>query len=319
MKRLAILTSGGDAPGMNTAIRAIYNKASKSKIEVIGIAYGFQGILDESFINLNEINIESIISVGGTILYSSRFSAFLESNIQEKAINVLNKHKIDGLIVIGGNGSYKGAEALSNKGFPVIAIPASIDNDIPNTDYTIGFDTAINTVTKALDKIRDTASSHTMTFIIEVMGRKSGDIALWSGISSGADFILIPENSNNIKDLAKKINQSKNREKTHSLIILAEGVMSANELAKQLNQFGIFHTRQINLGHVVRGGKPSAFDRVLASKYGSLAVDLFINKLFGVCICTQSNQLIFTDITKILITHHQADKSLYDINKSISF
>lgn len=320
MKRLAILTSGGDAPGMNATIRAVYNKATKHSIEVIGVQYGFLGLMCKDFIDLKNENLESVIATGGTILHSARLPEFENKELQLQAIENLREEKIDGLIVIGGNGSYQGALALSELGFPTIGIPGTIDNDIPGTEFTIGFDTSINTVLNALDKIRDTATSHVKTFIIEVMGRKAGDIALWSGVAGGAEYILVPEKEANIENLAKKIQQGADRGKKHCLIVLAEGVMSASELAKKLDEYGTFHTRQVELGHVARGGSPTTFDRVLAAKSGSYAVDLFMNNFTGVCISVQNNKLISLDIrTALFDSDTYTDISLFNLNNSISF
>lgn len=320
MKRLAILTSGGDAPGMNATIRAVLNKAAHHDIEVVGVNYGFLGLVCKNFTSLDTERVNSSISMGGTILYSSRYPEFAEKEIQLKAIENLKEANIDGLIVIGGRGSHHGALALSNLDFPTIGIPATIDNDIPGTEFTVGFDTAVNTVVSALDKIRDTANSHVRTFVIEVKGLRSGDLALWSGVAGGAESILIPEQELDLAHVASKIKQSVERKKKHCLIVLAEGVMSASELTTKLKEEGVLHIREVELGHVPRGGSPTPYDRVLASKAGAAAVNLFLEEKFGNCLCIQYNKLVPVSLKDALdIEKNFIDLSLYPLNSSISY
>lgn len=320
MKRIAILTSGGDAPGMNAAIRAVTRKAIHEGMEVYGINYGFAGLVAGDIRKLDVPDVGDIIQRGGTVLYSARYPEFSTEEGQLKGIEQLNKFGIEGLVVIGGDGSYHGALALTKRGFPAVGIPGTIDNDIPMTDYTIGFDTAINTVLDAMDKIRDTATSHVRTFIIEVMGRDAGDIALWAGVAGGADDIIIPEHDFDMAQVAKKIREGRDRGKKHCLIVLAEGVMSGHKFADQLAEYGDFHARVSVLGHVVRGGSPSARDRVLASKFGSFAVDLLKDGQGGLCIGSLNNEVVANDIVATLEEKkHQPDLSLYDLNHQISF
>lgn len=320
MKRIAILTSGGDAPGMNAAIRAVTRKAIHEGMEVYGINYGFAGLVAGDIRKLDVPDVGDIIQRGGTVLYSARYPEFATEEGQLKGIEQLNKFGIEGLVVIGGDGSYHGALALTRRGFPAVGIPGTIDNDIPMTDYTIGFDTAINTVLDAMDKIRDTATSHVRTFIIEVMGRDAGDIALWAGVAGGADDIIIPEHDFDMAQVAKKIREGRDRGKKHCLIVLAEGVMSGHKFADQLAEYGDFHARVSVLGHVVRGGSPSARDRVLASKFGSFAVDLLKDGQGGLCIGSLNNEVVANDIVATLEEKkHQPDLSLYDLNHQISF
>ncbi len=320
MKRIAILTSGGDAPGMNAAIRAVTRKAIHEGMEVYGINYGFAGLVAGDIRKLDVPDVGDIIQRGGTVLYSARYPEFATEEGQLKGIEQLNKFGIEGLVVIGGDGSYHGALALTKRGFPAVGIPGTIDNDIPMTDYTIGFDTAINTVLDAMDKIRDTATSHVRTFIIEVMGRDAGDIALWAGVAGGADDIIIPEHDFDMAQVAKKIREGRDRGKKHCLIVLAEGVMSGHKFADQLAEYGDFHARVSVLGHVVRGGSPSARDRVLASKFGGFAVDLLKNGQGGLCIGSVNNEVVANDIIETLEQKkHQPDLSLYDLNHQISF
>ncbi|MDT2816390.1 6-phosphofructokinase [Vagococcus lutrae] len=320
MKRIAILTSGGDAPGMNAAIRAVTRKAIHDGIEVFGVNYGYAGLVAGDIRKLEISDVGDIVQRGGTFLYSARYPEFATVEGQLKGIEQLKKFEIDGLVVIGGDGSYHGALALTKHGFPAIGIPGTIDNDIPGTDFTIGFDTAINTVLESVDRIRDTATSHVRTFIIEVMGRDAGDIALWAGLAGGADDIIIPEKEFDMADVAKRVQDGRDRGKKHCLIILAEGVMKGHDFAEKLSEHGDFHARVSVLGHVVRGGSPTARDRVLASKFGWEAVELLKQGKGGLCIGMKDNQVVANDIIDTLENgKHNPDLSLYQINKEISF
>ena len=312
MKRIAVLTSGGDAPGMNAAVRAIVRKGIYEGFEVYGINYGFAGLVAGDIRKLNPSDVSDMIGRGGTFLYSARYPEFANREGQEKGIEQLKKFGIEGLVVIGGDGSYQGAVALTKLGFPTVGVPGTIDNDIPGTEYTIGFDTAINTVLEALDRLRDTATSHVRTFIVEVMGRRAGDIALWTGVASGAEQILIPE---------QEIKQGRLNGKKHTLILLAEGVMSGDELAKKLREYDSdFHTRVTVLGHVQRGGAPSARDRVLASRMGAKAIDLLKEDIGGVCVGVKAEEIIYSDIVETLANgKHLPNLELYQLNKEISF
>lgn len=320
MKRIAILTSGGDAPGMNAAIRAVTRKAIYDGLEVYGINYGFAGLVAGDIRKLEIADVGDKVQRGGTFLYSARYPEFATIEGQLKGIEQLKKFGIEGLVVIGGDGSYHGALALTKHGFPAVGIPGTIDNDIPGTDFTIGFDTAINTVLESIDRIRDTATSHVRTFIIEVMGRNAGDIALWAGVAGGADDIIIPEHDFDMAAVAKKIKEGRDRGKKHCLIVLAEGVMGGNDFADKLAEYGDFHARVSVLGHVVRGGSPSARDRVLASKFGWKAVELLKDNQGGLCIGIRDNEIVATDIVDTLENgKHHPDLSLYTLNQEISF
>ena len=320
MKRIGILTSGGDAPGMNAAVRAVVRKGIYEGLEVYGINYGFAGLVAGDIRRLDVADVGDKIQRGGTFLYSARYPEFATEEGQLKGIEQLKKFGIEGLVVIGGDGSYQGAVALTKLGFPTVGVPGTIDNDIPGTDFTIGFDTAINTVLESIDRIRDTATSHVRTFVIEVMGRNAGDIALWSGVAGGADEIIIPEHDFDMASVAKKIQEGRDRGKKHCLIILAEGVMGGNEFAEKLSEFGDYHTRVSILGHVVRGGAPSARDRVLASKFGAYAVELLQEGKGGLCVGIHDNEIVASDIIDTLENNkHKPDLSLYDLNNSLSF
>lgn len=261
MKKIAVLTSGGDSPGMNAAIRAVVRKGIYHDLEVYGIYHGFHGLVNGNIEKLELGSVGDIIHRGGTILRSARLPEFVNPEVQKQGLEQLHKHGIEGLVVIGGDGSYRGANALTNLGFPCVGVPGTIDNDISGTEFTIGFDTAINTVIDAIDKIRDTASSHDRTFVIEVMGRGAGDIALWSGLAGGAETILIPEEKETIDNIVDRLNRGKQRGKRHSIIVVAEGVMSGVKLAEQLKERIDADVRVSVLGHIQRGGSPSATDR----------------------------------------------------------
>lgn len=320
MKRIGILTSGGDAPGMNAAIRAVVRKAIYDGLEVYGINYGFAGLVAGDIRRLDIADVGDKIQSGGTFLYSARYPEFATTEGQLKGIEQLKKFGIEGLVVIGGDGSYHGAMALTKHGYPTVGIPGTIDNDIPGTDFTIGFDTAVNTVLESIDRIRDTATSHVRTFVVEVMGRNAGDIALWSGVAGGADEIIIPEKEFDIAEVAKKIQEGRDRGKKHCLIVLAEGVMGGNEFAEKLNQFGNYHLRVSILGHVVRGGSPTARDRVLASKFGTHAVELLKEGKGGLCLGIENNEVVSREIIDTLENHrHKPDLSLYTLNQEISY
>lgn len=320
MKRIAVLTSGGDAPGMNAAIRAVVRKGLYEGMEVYGINYGYAGLVAGDIRKLTRRDVGDKISRGGTFLYSARYPEFATEEGQLKGIEQLNKFGIEGLVVIGGDGSYMGAAALTKHGYPTVALPGTIDNDIPGTDFCIGFDTAINTVLDSVDKIRDTATSHVRTFIIEVMGRNAGDIALWTGVAGGAEQIIIPETEFNMEEIANTIQKGRERGKKHSIVILAEGVMNGNKFAEELSKHGDYQARVTVLGHVQRGGSPTARDRVLSSVFGARAVDLLKVGKGGLCVGIVDNKIVENDIVETLNTKkHMPDVSLYKLNQEISY
>lgn len=320
MKRIGILTSGGDASGMNAAVRAIARSAMHAGLEVYGINYGYAGLVAGNIFKMESIDMDGIINRGGTILYSARFPEFAEKETQLKGIEQLEKFGIEALVVIGGDGSYHGAMKLTKLGYNSIGVPGTIDNDIPGTDFTIGFDTAVNCAVEAIDRVNDTATSHQRTFVVEVMGRGAGDIALWAGMACDADAIVIPERDYDIKAIAEKIKQNEQNGKDHALIVLAEGVMSAADFKAKLDQYGDFDSRAITLGHIQRGGVPTAKDRVLASRFGDYAVRLLLEGKGGLAIGIRDNKLVATDIIDTLENHkHKTDVSLQDVNDRLRF
>jgi 6-phosphofructokinase 1 len=318
MKKIAVLTSGGDAPGMNAAIRAVVRKARYHDVEVIGVSHGFEGLYSGDYNLLDIGSVGDIIQRGGTKLFSARFPQFKEDEFQYKAIERMKQEGIEGLVVIGGDGSYRGAMGLSKKGFPCVGIPGTIDNDVPGTEYTIGFDTALNTVVESIDKIRDTATSHENTFVIEVMGRDAGDIALWAGLAAGAESILIPEEPVAIEEIVSRLERGVSRGKRHSIIIVAEGVINGHKLAKQLEERTGIKIRTSVLGHIQRGGSPSARDRVLAGRFGARAVELLLENKGGRAVGVKNHAIVDYDLQEAFAHKHQADLSLYTLSQELS-
>ena len=318
MKRIGVLTSGGDAPGMNAAVRAVVRKAIYHNLEVFGVYNGYAGLISGNIQKLNLGSVGDIIHRGGTVLYSARCEEFKTKEGQLAGMEQLKQHGIEGLVVIGGDGSYRGAKALTELGFPCIGVPGTIDNDIPGTEQTIGFDTALNTVIDAIDKIRDTATSHERTFVIEVMGRNAGDLALWSGLAGGAEIILIPEQGYDMEEISERLKKSHERGKKHSIVIVAEGVTSGVEFGKQLKEVTDFDTRVSVLGHIQRGGSPTAADRVLASRLGAQAVELLLSGKGGRAVGIERNQLVDYDIIEALARKHTIDLNLAKLSIELS-
>ncbi|KGX89097.1 6-phosphofructokinase [Pontibacillus litoralis] len=318
MKKIGVLTSGGDAPGMNAAIRSVVRKCLYHNVEVYGIYYGYQGLIDGNIKKMELGSVGDIIQRGGTMLYTARCPEFKTDEGQQKGIEQLEKYGIEGLVVIGGDGSFMGAKKLTEKGFPCIGVPGTIDNDIAATDYTIGFDTALNTVIEAIDKIRDTATSHERTYVIEVMGRDAGDIALWAGLADGAETILIPEVDEDFNHIVDRLKRGHDRGKRHSIIIVAEGVGSGVDFGKRIQEATNFETRVTVLGHTQRGGSPTAYDRVLASRLGAKSVDLLLNGEAGRMVGIQNNQVVDHDIIEALNNKHAPDLTMYQLSKELS-
>ncbi|NYS33073.1 6-phosphofructokinase [Streptococcus danieliae] len=338
MKRIAVLTSGGDAPGMNAAIRAVVRQAISEGMEVYGIQEGYAGMVAGKFIELDVASVGNIVGRGGTFLGSARYPEFAQLEGQLKGIEQLKAHGIEGVVVIGGDGSYHGAMRLTEHGFPAVGVPGTIDNDIVGTDFTIGFDTAVTTAMDAIDKIRDTSASHRRTFVIEVMGRNAGDIALWAGIASGADSIVIPEENFDMDAIAATIRESYESGKKHNIIVLAEGVMSADEFGERLRESAdekdLRDLRVTELGHIQRGGAPTARDRVLASRMGAHAVKLLKEGRGGLAVGIRDEKMVESPILgtaeegalfslaaggKIIVNNpHKADLELADLNRHLA-
>lgn len=318
MKRIGVLTSGGDSPGMNAAIRAVVRKGIYHGLEVYGIYNGYQGLVNGNIKKMEVGTVGDILHRGGTMLRSARLPEFKNPEVQKKGLEVLREHGIEGLVVIGGDGSYRGALALSKLGMPCIAVPGTIDNDIAGTDFTIGFDTALNTVIDAVDKLRDTASSHDRTFVVEVMGRHAGDIALLSGLGGGAETILIPEEDYDMDEIVSRLNHGRERGKKHSIIIVAEGVMSGAQFAEELKKRSNLDVRVTTLGHIQRGGSPTVNDRVLASMFGARAVELLMEGKAGRAVGIVDNKVVDHAIEDIIDQPHTINKKLYQLSKELS-
>lgn len=321
MKTIGILTSGGDAPGMNAAIRAVVRSAIYYGCKVYGINRGYKGLLEEDLVEMNLSSVGDIIHRGGTILKSSRCEEFKTEEGRKLGVKVLKKYGIDCLVVIGGDGSFNGAKKLSEMGFPAIGIPGTIDNDLEYTDYTIGFDTAMNTVIDAIGKIRDTSSSHERVNIVEVMGRNCGDLALYAGIAGGAETIIVPEVEIKLEDIALRLKTTQKRGKRHSIIVMAEGVEkvgSASDLKKVLTEEAGADVRVTVLGHVQRGGSPTAFDRILASRFGYRAVELLLEGKSSRVVGIKDNKIIDMDIQEALAMPKTFNRELYEMAKVLS-
>jgi 6-phosphofructokinase 1 len=314
LKKIGVLTSGGDAPGMNAAIRAVVRTAVFNKLDVVGIERGYSGLIHAEFMPMYLSSVADIIQRGGTILRTARCEEFTTVEGRQRAAGNLRKEGIDGIVIIGGDGSFRGAKAFSAEhNIPCIGVPGTIDNDIPCTDYTIGFDTAVNNVVDAINKIRDTATSHERTYVVEVMGRNSGFIALEAGLAGGAESILIPEVPVDVQEVIEKIWRGHSRGKLHSIIVVAEGAGSAIEIGKQIKDKTGFDTKITILGHIQRGGTPTAFDRNLASRLGAAAVDLLLAGKDKRVVGTVAGEIKDYDIDYVLSQTKTIDQGVYKL------
>ena len=318
MKRIGILTSGGDAPGMNAAIRAVVRTAIYNGFEVAGIYRGYQGLLEGDIETLSVTSVGDIIHRGGTMLRTARCLEFKTDEGFAKGLQMLKMFKIDSLVVIGGDGSFNGAKRLNDAGFPTIGIPGTIDNDLAYTDYTIGFDTALYTVVNAIGNIRDTSSSHGTVNIIEVMGRDCGDIALYGGLAGGAEAVIIPELDMDIDDLCQTILRGKKRGKQHSIILLAEGVGKPYELAAHIKERTNSDVKVSVIGYLQRGGTPTPNDRILASRMGAYAVDLLKEGKSGCAVGIHGNKMIDVPLSDVLAMKKDYDKSIYELARILA-
>ena len=319
IKCIGVLTSGGDAPGMNAAIRAVVRKAISNGVTVKGIKRGYAGLLNEEIVDMQKQNVSDIIQRGGTILGTARCLEFKEPDVQAHAADICRKHGIDGLVVIGGDGSYRGAQALARNGINTIGLPGTIDLDIACTEYTIGFDTAINTAMEAIDKVRDTSSSHERCSIIEVMGRNAGYIALWTGVANGAEDILLPEKYDyNEQELINNIIASRKRGKTHHIIVNAEGIGHSEAMARRIEAATGIETRATILGHMQRGGNPTCKDRVYASMMGALAVDLLKEGKSCRVVGYRHGEFMDFDINEALAMQKDVSPYMWEVCNSLS-
>ena len=319
MKRIGLLTSGGDAPGMNAAIRAVVRSGLYFGMEVFGIERGYSGLMDDNVVQMEMRSVSNIVQCGGTKLRTARCMEMLTVEGQKKAVDTLDKHGIEGLVVIGGDGSFRGAKVLSEQyGVPTIGIPGTIDNDLEYTDYTLGFDTAVNTCLDIINKLRDTMTSHERVSVVEVMGRHCGDIALYSGIASGAEIIVVPEIAFNMNEIVSRINRSRANGKHSNIIVIAEGVMGAEQFAKQLQAHTQHSVRPTCIGHVQRGGSPSMADRMLAAQFGNKAVRLLNDGIGNRVVGIRDNKIIDMDIIEAVSMKKTFNYELYETLQMIS-
>lgn len=312
VKCIGVLTSGGDAPGMNAAIRAVTRTCLNKGIKVYGVKLGYKGLHDGEFIEFDRHSTRNIINVGGTFLKSARFPEFKDPEVRKQAIEQMKKVGMEALVVIGGDGSYNGALKLTEMGINCIGIPGTIDNDIPDTDFTIGFDTALNTIVDALDKLRDTSSSHQRCTILEVMGRRCGDLAVHAGLACGAEMIVTSESGFNEKEIIETLKRSKASDKKHALIVITEHITDVHELAKRVEEATGFETRANVLGHMQRGGSPTARDRVLASRMGIKAVELLEEGKGGLCVSDVRGEIIGLPIEEVLGHKRKVNQGIYE-------
>lgn len=318
MKTIGVLTSGGDAPGMNAAVRAVVRTAIDEGMTVKGISRGYNGLIEGDIFDLDVRSVSDIIHRGGTVLYTARSPRFKTEEGVNEAIANCKKHGIEGIVVIGGDGSYRGARDLSLKGIPCVGIPGTIDNDISSTEYTIGFDTAMNTAMDMVDKIRDTAQSHDRCSVVEVMGRHAGFLALQCGIAVGATAILVPEVEFNLDEVIEKIQNSQKTGKKHFIIVVAEGVGGVEEMAKDIEARTGIETRATILGHVQRGGRPTVRDRVYATRFGFAAVQLLKQGIGNRVVGMKHGQIVDYDIYEALNMKKPFDTEMFEVANTTS-
>lgn len=322
MKKIGVFTSGGDAPGMNACIRSVVRSALYFNLEIYGIKYGYNGMIDGDIYKMKSYSVSNIVQRGGTILKSARSKEFMTKEGRKKAYEQLSMRGIEGLVAIGGDGSFTGANIFYEEfGIPVVGCPGTIDNDLYGSDFTIGFDTAVNTALDAIDKIRDTAASHDRVFFVEVMGRHSGYIAVQCGIGGGAEMVMVPETSTTIESVISTLEKGRDSQKTSSIIVVAEGGDhgSANEIAaKVIEKLDFLDIRVTNLGHIQRGGSPTAFDRILASRLGLAAVEGLINGQSNVMVGIVDNEVIYTNFKLAISKTKPLEKDLLKLVQILS-
>ena len=311
IRKIGVLTSGGDSPGMNAAIRSVTRNALSNGIEVVGIKDGYKGLVEGLYEPFCRKSVSDILSRGGTLLGSARLPEFKEEEIQIKACEKLKENMIDALVVIGGDGSYRGALALTKRGINCVGLPGTIDNDIPGTDFTIGFDTALNTVVECVDKLRDTSTSHHRCSVVEVMGNRCGDLAIWSGLSTGAEIVITPETGYDEEAVIEKLAYLVRIGKNHAIVIVSEKITDVTSLASKITSRTGFSGRATVLGHIQRGGSPTPFDRVLASRLGERAVDLLLEGKGGRCCGIRNNQISDIAIEEALNMPKDSKRDLY--------
>ncbi len=318
IKKIGVLTSGGDAPGMNAAIRAVVREGLHLGLEVYGIKDGYQGLHQNNIEKLTRHSVSDVINRGGTFLGSARFPEFREESVRKEAIENLKLHGIDALVVIGGDGSYMGAKKLTEMGYPCIGIPGTIDNDIAGTTYTIGFDTALNVVVDAIDRLRDTSTSHNRISIVEIMGRYCGDLTLGAAVAGGAEYVIIPEKGFDQEQLLDQVKAGVAKGKKHAIIAMCEHVTDVDVLAKYIQAETGRETRATILGHLQRGGTPTARDRIMASRMGSFAVKLLVAGEGGRCVGLMNSEMVHHDIIDCIENMKRPfNQELFDLSDSL--
>lgn len=318
IQKIAVLTSGGDAPGMNAVIRAIVRSGIESGLEVYGIYDGYRGLVEGKIEKMNRNDVTNIINRGGTILGSARLPEFSKDEVAQIAVDQLSNRGIQAVITIGGDGTYRGALKLTKMGINCIGVPGTIDNDISSTEFTIGFDTAVNTAVDAIDKLRDTSNSHQRCSIVEVMGRYCGDIAYAAAVATGADLVITSETGFSLEEVINTVKRCQNHKSRHVLIVITEHITDVSELAKQVQEYTGFDTRATILGHIQRGGSPSPFDRVLATRLGNAAVEELIKGEGGRCMGIFKNEIVATPIEDALKMKKQMFKGYKELTKKVS-
>ncbi len=318
LKRIGVLTSGGDSPGMNAAIRAVTRSALSQGIEVVAIEDGFKGMVEGSMYLMNTRSVSDILYRGGTILGSARLPEFKDIEVRKVAVAKLKEFGVEAVVVIGGDGTYRGAMALTDMGINCIGLPGTIDNDIVSTDYTIGFDTALNTVIQNIDKLRDTSSSHHRCSVVEVMGNKCGDLAIYSGLSCGAEIIVTQETGYDEQEVLAKLRElDMNRKKKHAIVVISEKITDVEMLAAKISKATGFSGRSTVLGHIQRGGSPTAFDRVLATRMGDYAVELLVKGIGGHCVGMVHNEITSFPIEEALAMPKASRKALFALHQRL--
>lgn len=330
MNRIGVLTSGGDSPGMNAAIRSIVRTSLYHNLQVFGVLHGFTGLIHDDILELNSRSVADIIQRGGTILRTARSEEFRTEAGRRRAVEILRRRGLEGLVVIGGDGSFRGARLLAEQGIRVIGIPGTIDNDIPGTDFSLGFDTAVNTAVDAINKIRDTATSHERVYVVEVMGRNTGHIALYAGLAGGAESILVPEIPADLDELCRKIQLGYDKGKAHSIVVVAEGfggepqpgrdfaVSAGFRVGRYIESQTGFDTRITILGHIQRGGAPTVLDRTLASLMGARAVQLLAAGAGNIMTGYQNNRIVDVPFDEVFAARKEFDRGLYDLANVLS-
>jgi 6-phosphofructokinase 1 len=318
IKRIGVLTSGGDSPGMNAAIRAIVRSALAQGLEVVAIEDGYKGMVEGRMWQMNSRSVSDIILKGGTMLGTARLPEFTDRAVRATAVRNLKENGVDAVVVIGGDGTYRGAMALTEMGINCIGLPGTIDNDVSSSDYTIGFDTALNTVIQNIDKLRDTSSSHHRCSVVEVMGNRCGDLAVFAGLSCGAELIITPERGYDEEAVLAKLKYlDEVRKKRHAIVVISEKIADANALAKRISEVTSFSGRATVLGHIQRGGSPTAFDRVLATRMGDKAVELLVKGIGGHCVGMLKNEIVSMPIEEALAMPRKSREDLLALHERL--